>query len=374
VKKPKICLVEACNNHAEVLLPQIDLLQDDYELYLIAPQSLLDLDLLSRTKSLYEGIPVDWNQKSSRFRRLLRMPGKYRDIRRIVDSIHPEVVLFNSSYRPLEMLLIAALFKGVRKGHIIHNFQYFLRPGMRWLYRQFDLSLVISEEVQRYVVQHHPQYRTLDYFLPIFFGSFESASVSVATPQTDASLQIGVFGNIENYRRNYEGLFQSLAAWRRSGRKADFLMHVVGSLPVEYRQFIARHDLGGVVRSYDDYVPFEEMFRVLRNTDVVLFLIDDSVPNSKFYNRYKISGTSSLVKGFHKVSAVSRDFPIDAVLADKCFYYDGLHLEQIFEAIENGSISKPLVREMEARYASADALSREQQKTRLLAALKRIGA
>jgi glycosyltransferase involved in cell wall biosynthesis len=373
VNKPKICLVEPCDSHYEVLLPLIDLLHDDYDIYVIAPQAVFDMDLIRRVSHLYEGIPIEWNQQSTRLRRSLRMPGKYRDIRRIVDSIRPEVVLFNSSYRTPDMLLIAWHLRGIRKAHIIHNFQYFLGWGMPWLFRQFDLSLVISEEVQRYVVGRHPQYRTLDYFLPIYFDLFTASSAAAdSLPAPDGPMQLGVFGHIAQFRRNYDGLFESLAAWRQSGRETNFLLHLVGGLPPRYRDFIANHDLGDMVRCYDSYVSFEEMFRVLRSVDIVLFLIDRTVDNYKTYNRYKLSGSSCLIKGLRKVCASSRDFPIDAVLADKCFYYDGAQVEQLFEMIVNGSIDKTFVREMESRFAAEPTLSRDYQKSRLVSALKRI--
>jgi glycosyltransferase involved in cell wall biosynthesis len=372
VKKPKICLVEPHSEHEEVLAPLIDLLYEDYDIYVIAPRELLKADLLSGMSHRFEGIPFEWSQKSSKLRRLLRMPGKYRDIRRIIDSIQPDAVLFNSSYKALDMLLIAWHLRGVRKAHIIHNFQYFLRWGMSWIYRQFDLGLVISEEVYSYVVGKHPQYRTLDYFLPIYFDSIRALPRPVdPSAKPDDLFHLGVFGVLHQDRRNYDGLFKSLAEWRQSGRETNFMVHLVGSAPPRYRDLIARHDLGGMVRCYDSFVPFEEMHRILRGIDLVLFLIDNSVPNGQFYNRYKISGTSCLVKGFRKACACSRDFPVDAVLADKCFFYDGAHVEQLFEGIANGTITKAAIRKMESLYADATILSRDYQKTRLLSAIQR---
>ncbi len=328
--------------------------------------------------SLYatDAPPIAWDQQDSRLKRLLRMPGKYRDIRRLVDSIAPEVVLFNSTYGRADLLLIAAMFKGVRKAQIIHNFQYFLQPGMRWLYKQFDLNLVISEEVHGYIVGKHPEYASLDFFLPIFFTAFEESCPAVAKSQaeTNGLLQVGVFGTINKHRRNYEGLLASLAAWCGDHPSPGFVLNLVGILPVEYREFVARHDLGRVVRHYESFVTFEEMFSVLRNVDIVMFLVDSTVPDCTFYNRYKISGTSTLIKGFQKACAASRDFRLDALLADECFFYDGSHVEQIFESIATGSINKKAVRGMEAQYAGKRCLSREEQKARLVRGLRRIGA
>jgi hypothetical protein len=128
-----------------------------------------------------------------------------------------------------------------------------------------------------------------------------------------------------------------------------------------------------VVRHYEEFVSFEEMFRVLRTVDIVLFLVDSSVRDCAVYNRYKITGSSTLIKGFRKACAASRDFQIDEILADKCFYYDGSHIEELFDALANGSINREAVRKMEARYDGMTILSREEQKKRLVGALKRVG-
>jgi hypothetical protein len=376
MKKPQICLVEPRPNHEEVLFPLIDLLHDNYDVYVLAPQSLLDGDILGRTKGLYEAIPIGWSAGVSRPRRLLEMWGMYRALRRAVDSIGARITLFNSSYSLCDVAAIAAAFKGVRKAQIIHNFQYFLWPGMRRLYDQFDLNLVISDDVHDYILQNHPRFRSLDYFLPIFFDGFLAASPTGADPprECDGLLHLGAFGAIDNQRRNYEGLLGSLAAWRRSGRDFGFVVHLVGKLPPQYRDFVQEHDLGQVVRCYDRFVPFEEMFRVLRRVDMVMFLIDSTVRYSSSYNRYKISGTSTLVKSFRKACAASRDFRLDAALTDKCFWYDGARIEQIFQGIADGSITAAAARQIEARYANLRLLSREEQQARLLGALERLDA
>jgi len=376
MNKPKICLIEPCHSHEEVLFPMINLLRDDYDVHVLAPQSLLDVDILSRTRRLYTGVPIRWDQEAARWRRLLRMPGKYREIRHLVDSIGPEVVVFNSTYERSDLMLIDAFFKGIPKAQVIHNFQRFLKPGMRRIYEAFDLNLVISEEVYGYVTEHQPEYRSLDYFLPIFFGGFEAGGGTAAPPPTepDPILHLGVFGSAGNYRRNYQGLLRSLTAWGRSDRAPGFVLHLVGELPGEYRDFVNRHDLGHVVRCHDQFVPFEEMFRILRSVDIVLFLIDATVRDCAAYNRCKITGSSTLIKGFRKACAASRDFKLDEILEDKCFLYDGSHVEELFESIANGSIDKAAVREREARYEGNLLLTREEQKARLVRALKGVRA
>jgi glycosyltransferase involved in cell wall biosynthesis len=374
MSKPRICLIEPCHSHEEVLFPLVELLSDDYDVSVLAPQSLLDVDLLSRTKHLYASFPIRWNQKASKWSRLVRLPGKYWQIRRLVDSIRPELVLFNSTYTWLDLLLIVCLFSHLPKAQIIHEFHPILRPGMKWLYRRFGLNLVISDEVFKYLCEKHTGHRYLDYFLPIYFSAFEEACRH--EPQVKRGdgepLRLGVFGSVDKTRRNYDGLFQSLAAWSRSGRKACFQIHLVGKLPVEYREFIREHRIEHLVQYSETFVPFEEMFKILRDVDIVLFLIDSSVRDCDIYNRYKITGSSTLIKGFKKVCASSRDFRVDASLADKCIYYDGAQLEQVFSQIESGVINRDGLCAMESRYAGDAYLQKEQQQARLVSALRRL--
>jgi glycosyltransferase involved in cell wall biosynthesis len=373
-RRPAICLVEPCHSHEEVLLPLIDLLHEDYEVHVIAPQSLLDVDLLRRTRHLYTAIPLDWNQRAPRWRRLLCMPGKYRQIRRLVEGIRPELVIFNSTYELPDLLLIAAFFRGVPKAQLIHNFQYFLKPGMRLIYDAFDLNLVISEEVHGYVTGHHPEYRSLEYVLPISFSAFESARATdlPAQPAADPALHLAVFGSAGGHRRNYAGLLNSLAAWSPGDRPPGFVLHLVGELPEDYRSFIRDHHLDPVVQYYDAYVTFEELFRVLHKVDIVLFLIDATVRDCAVYNRYKITGASTLIKGFGKACASSRDFRVDASLVDQCCFYESDRVEELFEAIADGRINPRTVRGLEAHATGKPLFSREAQRDRLLRALKTV--
>lgn len=372
--RPTICLVEPCHSHEEVLFPLVELLRDDYDVAVLAPQSLLDVDLLSRTRGLYRAIPFEWNQRDSKWRRLLRLPGKYLQIRRLVKALQPELVLFNSTYTWLDLLLIVVLFGFVPKAQIIHEFQVFLRPGMRWLYARFDLNLVISEEVCESIRRSHPDYPDLDYVLPIFFAGFEAACAQTprrAVAAADERLALGVFGSVDKTRRNYEGLFQSLTAWKQSGRPNCFCVEIVGKLPSEYRALIRERGLEPIVRYSEAFVPFEELFETLRRVDVVLFLIDASVRDCDVYNRLKITGSSTLIKGFRKVCAASRDFRVDASLADKCLFYEGTHLEQLFDDIASGRVSRKAIKALEARYDRDVHLTAEAQRQRLVSALAR---
>ena len=373
-KKPKICLIEPCHSHEEVLYPLIVLLRDDYDVYVIAPQSLLDVDLLSRTKHLYTALPIIWNQDASKLHRFLRMPGKYNDVRRIINSINPDCVLFNSTHNILDMFYIAMFFKSVRKVQIIHEFNQFLKPGMRWLYNQFNLNLVISEQVYSYVKTHNPDFNNLDYVLPIYFeGFFESAEDRSRDKDIDTSyIKLGVFGSIDSNRRNYRGLLDAIREICANSRDPRFRVYLVGKAPQWLQDEIKQYNLAGVVEIYSEFVSFQKMFDILNEMDLVLFLIDNAVSNSRYYNKYKISGTSTLVKAFKKAGLSSTDFNVDSTLVDRCFYYKGTDIKSFLNRINNEELTKiDIQNKIAAMHENAE-FTFEKQKERLVSMINRM--
>jgi glycosyltransferase involved in cell wall biosynthesis len=329
-----IAIIEPCHSHEEVILPQVELLRNDFNVHVVAPPSLLNVDLLRLTSHLYQAHPIPLRVSGSRIGRLLGKPSVYRAIRQIVDTFDPAVLIFNSTYSLLDVVLIRSWFRDYRKIQIIHNLRQFLMPGALQFYRAFDANLVISEQVHQYATSHHPAFSDLRYFLPIYFDSFLEAQPPPAhsTEIGQAPLKLGVFGAIEEGRRNYRGLMEAVRKMKRTGNAAGFRIYLVGRAPGWVQELIRQHDLQGLVEHYTEFVPFREMFEKLAEMDIVLFLVDNEVGNARHYNRYKISGTSTLIKAFRKACACSTDFPVDDSLADKSFYYEGSDI---------GSLLKP---------------------------------
>ncbi len=370
--RPRICIVEPCHSHEEVVLPLVDLLRDDWEVHVAAPDSLLTVDLLRDTRGIYAAHSVRWDQRRPRWRRLADMPRKYRELRRIVDEVRPEFVVFNSTYGFADLACIVHAFRGVRKAQVIHNADVFARaPARRWA-AEFDLNLVLSEEVHAHLVASGGAIPGLDHVLPIVFESFEALNPADPAPGGDVGpLRLGVFGSVDASRRNYRGLLDRLAAWRRPGRACGFTIDIVGAAPAWLLESVVRHGLDDVVRCGAGFVPFADLFRILRRTDLVLFLVDASVDDCARYNRTKITGSSTLVKAFRRASIASNDFRLDAVLADACVRHDGDRIDDVFEAIASGRLTRADARAMERTHDANPALSREAQKTRLAAALRR---
>ena len=341
----RIALVEPNHSHEEVLFPLIELLRGVCEVHVVAPQSLLDVDLLRDTRHMYQAVPYVPALPKSRIGRRLGVGRRYAAIRKAIDRIRPDLVLFNSVPSRVDELCVAWFFRSHSKIRVIHNFQNCLSPLGRLLYSAFDGNLVISEQVHRYVAAHHPHFGKLGYVLPIFFGGFRDAAAvrpSVRKP-ADGGLKLGVFGSIEQERRNYRGLLDALSHWSGRADGANFHVHLVGKAPAWLQAEIRRNDLQKIVTLYERFVPFREMFDLFDGMDLVLFLIDDSVANAGHYNRYKISGTSTLMKAFPKAGASSTDFILDDALKPRCYFYSGQNVQGLLEQIARGEITRETI-------------------------------
>lgn len=372
--KDRICLVEPCHSHEEVLYPWIELLRGQYDISVVAPQSLLNVDLLRETATFYNAAPYINALPKSRVWRLLGIFHRYVAILKTVDRIDPAVVIFNSVPTLLDAVLVACLFGKHRKIQVIHNFQNYLSPAARVLYRAFDGNLLISEQVYRYVKEHHPEFENLDYVLPIFFDGFlKSVGVYPTAVRQDAQgLKLGVFGAIEDERRNYRGLLRAIREIVATTSRTNFRVYLAGKASPKIQTYIKEHKLENVVMYYTEFVPFLAMFQLLAEMDMVLFLIDGEVKNSKYYNKYKISGTSTLMKAFKKAGVSSTDFSVDESLFGRCFFYSGTDIKSFLDMIDHGKINIMDIRKKVETCKGGMEFSFEQQQARLFSMIQRV--
>jgi hypothetical protein len=356
-----------------VLFPLIELLRGDSEVHVVAPKALFEIDLLSSTRHLYTAWPLKRDYVATRWRGLAGLVRKYRAIRRTVGEIRPEFILFNSTYRRFERFLIVWWLRGFPKGQVIHEFQHFLKIGGHWLYDRFDVNVVISEQVFGYVQTHHPEFAGLDYFLPIFFDDFIAAvGGSPPSPSPDGStVKLGVFGSIDGWRRNYRGLLDAVWATTAGRAEPQFELFLVGKAPLWLQREIRQHRSGAIVQSYPEFVPFQRMFELLAEVDLVLFLIDGSVGNSQLYNRYKISGTSTLMKAFKTAGACSTEFLVDESLADRCFFYEGADVQSLLTLINEGKLTRADIATKLLSAAEPANMGLEDQRARLVGLIAR---
>ena len=275
----RVCIIEPRHNHEEVIFPQIDYLHEEFDVSVVAPQALLDVDLLRRTTGLYQPYAIPSDNRDSKWKKLAMSVRKYRLVRAATGHIRPDVVIFNTTYRLMDLLLVARFFGAVAKVQIIHEFRPFLSPPHRSLYRKFSQNLVLSEDVCEFVRSRHPEFSGLDYFRPTSFAGFCAPldELPAVFPDADRVIHVGVFGTVETARRNYRGLLERLARMKASGNEPPVRIHIVGKSPRWVVEYVRDRGLGEFVELSGEFVTFERLFQVLKAVDLVLFLIDRNV-------------------------------------------------------------------------------------------------
>jgi hypothetical protein len=111
------------------------------------------------------------------------------------------------------------------------------------------------------------------------------------------------------------------------------------------------------------------MFALSESMDLVFFLIDSDVENYQYYNKYKVSGTSVLLKTFRRIGVSSDDFQVDRTLKETMLYYRSTDVGSVLEKLVRGEITHAQIAELERRYASIDLLSYNTQRRQLITAL-----
>lgn len=369
--RPAVCIVEPSDSHDNDVFAQIELLREHCEVHIVIPECILERDLFRQTSSLYRVQPLKEQPRSSRLKRLALLPAKYWRIKRYCQEIRSAAIIFNTIYTPADLNLIGALFPRNLSFQVIHNYQRFLKPWMRRYLARFSGNFVLSEEVFEHIQKTHPPAINLGFFLPIFFESFRKTCRGRSAPWKDgcATFNLGVFGGVDQARRNYQGLIESVRRFKASGKPVNFRLHLVGTAPASFVHMLHEAKLTDVVSVYG-FTSYADMFALVEHMDIVLFLIDSQVTGHNLYNRYKVTGTSVMLKAFHKVGASSDEFPVDKLLADTTYFYPGQDLGVLFKQIALGEIGKDQIRAREARYKDKSLLTFENQQTRLLSALR----
>jgi hypothetical protein len=186
-------------------------------------------------------------------------------------------------------------------------------------------------------------------------------------PVDQDMVNIGIVGSIVPQRRNYDGLFRSLADAREALAGAPFRIHLLSNIPSAYACLISDLEVGEHLVTYDHRLPFQALFSLVERIDLLAFLIDRTVPNSEHYNRTKISGTSSILKAFRKPALSSTDFEVDRAWNDATFYYPEDHIENFLTAVARGEITKVTIARRAANIQVPHYMRFEEQRSNYVA-------
>jgi hypothetical protein len=356
----KIALVQFYQYHEEVLAPQIDFLLPENEVFIAAPKNIFYNDYIRTFEDHIKKISFDNKKYHKKIIdipcRIISIIIKYIKLFTAVKAYNIEIIIFNTINRPFHFFFIKILFGRMRNIHIIHNAQMFkTRKAVKSLLF-FKKNLFISPDVYNYFIKNHTQNINrayFDWFIPCLN----------VLPDCDGSgylsenkINIVVPGSVDDDRRNYNGLFNALDDIK--AQNLPFQIIFLGKIQAKTQQFINNRKLNHIIKTFSDYVPGKLMLYLIKNSDAVAFLVDNTI-NIRIYNTYKATGTSILCLSFGIPCIVSDEFTLDTGLEDKAVKYPENHIEFILEKMINGELTKdyfarlrniPLAREYSSEF------------------------
>jgi hypothetical protein len=352
----KIALVQFYSYHEEVLAPQINFLLPDNELYIAAPKDVFSNDYI---KPFHNGIKkILFSSRKYNSRLIYTVPFrifsilyKYFQFHSIVKRENIQLIIFNTINKHFHFKLIRFYFRHIDKIHIIHNAQLFTTEKTIKSLAMFKKNLFISQDVLNHYQKEFARFgvKNIDWFFPGLSSLISSKED--AKNYCKNKIVIVVPGSVDNSRRNYKGLFDALE--KLDGKEPVFQIILLGKISHEYQREIRRTGGGGgnsILKTYDEYVPGEEMLQTIKYADAIAFLVDKNIgDNCQLYNRYKASGTSVLCLSFGIPCIVSSDFSIDSSLKDRSIVYPGSNIHKIFADILNGGLTKDYFTELKRK-------------------------
>lgn len=337
-----ICIVQIENVHAEVVIPQLEALEDYYDLSLYIPRCFYGLEELEkyRLKSKYFS-PFSENPKKylarSESSSFLRMAHYILALLRLLFlcmSGKFDLLVFNTIPTIFKGRLICFLFAKVKKIQIVHN----LAKTNTFLVSRFDKTLVLSKEVRDYAEKEY-SYRcdTSElYFFDKFFQKIQCDDEVKKNDSRKTKIKIGVIGKTDYLRRNYRDLIDSLQ--KNENYREYFTVYIIGETdPRSIRDFKQFGD--ELVIFHEGFLSFEKLLCLVNEMDLIAYLIDPEVPDFNLYNKVKISGTSNLCLYFNKPVLIQENYPIEEKLAKRAVFYKK-SVGEFFDAILDRRIDK----------------------------------
>jgi glycosyltransferase involved in cell wall biosynthesis len=358
--KKKIALVQFYGYHEEVLAPQINFLLPENEVFVAAPTKVLNHDYLKK----FTINRIEFKDKTSNPSHIFSKLW-VKAQRRIFIMIFMlyccakinkfDLIIFNTiEDKFYHLKLILFFFKRFKKIHLIHNLTSYLNPPPEPAEKihclaRFDKNLFISKEVYEYCAatilsRYTIDLSLFDWFFPGLWGLHSGVTGGGGIP-LDRNLRFVVPGNVTQYRRNYQGLFETMEKLQNQYDVLPFEIILLGQCPNEIKNYIDGKGLKNI-KTFDRYVDGDMMIDYLESADAVLFLIDKEIGESekgekvRNYNRGQISGTSVICLSFGIPCVSSDDFKIDEALKEKAVMYSGSNIESFFKDIITGVLTK----------------------------------
>lgn len=338
----KIALVQFYQYHEEVLAPQIDFLLPENEVFIAAPRLVFKNEYMQKFEGHIKNIYFDNKKYHKKIidipSRIISIIIKYIKLFITVKAHNIEIIIFNTINKPFHFFFIKILFGKTKNIHIIHNAQMFRTKGAIKCLLLFKKNLFISLDVYNYFTNNHTQNidkSNFDWFFPRINTSLSECDGSGYLAEN--KINIAIPGSVEDDRRNYNGLLDALDSIK--GKDLPFQIIFLGKTPAQKQQLINDKKLNHIIKTFTDYVPGKLMLYLVKNSDAIAFLIDNTI-NIQLYNTYKATGTSILCLSFGLPCIVSDEFVLDTGLRNKAVLYPKNHIESVFEKMINGDLTK----------------------------------
>jgi hypothetical protein len=333
------------------MAPQIDFLLPDNNLFIAAPLAVLQNDYIAFfgkriTPVEFKNSVFEGNKIINFFFRFFSILYKYFQLYSTYKNERFDLIIFNTINKPFHFIFIKLFFSDVNKIHIIHNSDHYLsQKKIKPLYL-FKKNLFISNNVYGYFISKINNLADpflFDWFLPTLSGIPLESNIPNILPSS--KINIVVPGAVNDYRRNYSGLFDALKSL--AVQEFPFTVILLGKMSSEKQSEINSMGLGHIIKSFTNYIPGRDMLYYVKNADAVAFLIDSKIGDGfQLYNKYKASGSSILCLSFGTPCIVSDHFTVDRDLKEKAITYPGTHIECIFNDIISGKITKKLLKKL----------------------------
>ncbi|MFC1503836.1 hypothetical protein ACFL6D_00310 [Spirochaetota bacterium] len=381
-----IALVQYTNQHEEVLAPQIEMLKGFCRVEVFAPESIFETDLLRALSSEYNKNKV-YAPKHLLIKIIRRLVPFffawtcYKKIRNKAADLAVSCVIFNTISSIYELCLIVFLFRKIPTIHIIHNMQHYAHMPRKHFLSYFKKNLFISKDVFDHTIRHcirEEEVHRYDHFLPILFDSFLSRKGTVGTiggytgkySINTELINIGIVGSVDMKRRNYRCAVESVKKANSSAGRCLYRIYIISRISSRVRNYIYKSGMYDSFVYFNDHIPYAEMFHLIKRIDLLAFMADRSVKNNKYYNTYKITGTSVLAKAFKKPCISSDEFRIDGSLRDKTLFYHADRFDEVLRKINAGEITKNTIKELAEKFSAEGSFDQTFQKERYLSIIR----
>ena len=340
--------------HTEVVLPQLVILREaGRRAFLVAhpfvAEQVRAMRLLPRSRVF--PIPAPQRGATRRLFRALRVPSVLVFVSGVVLAgavalgVGARRIVFTTIADRVRARVVRAFLRSERVVHIVHNVQRYDRSH-RMLTARFGANVVISRDVLA-TQQARPstqRMRRLACFVPAQFPRLDLPPRSTALAAPAGGIRVGVPGSVNQQRRNYRGLIDSVSAHAPLFRAAGVRFYLIGRTPRSFIRALRDHEIDDLIVAREGFWEFDEMFAAVRDMDAIAFLIDTSIEHATHYNRTKISGTSPLAIAFNKAVISSREFSVDQVLRNQTFWYPGAALDEFARAVAAETVTRDALR------------------------------